>query len=166
MWLSWNGRSVTLYVYKHGIELTSSAKYGDFKNSCLVERNVDRAGAAAEEVHQQIMNQLEERHPQITADRIFYRVWADFIVRLPISEREAAMNDLPPKEIIHFFSASRSELSTRAAAAKDSIFFGMEMLDVMAAQLKDMRNVCLLHFMKQKLLASVLIWHLSDFPDA
>lgn len=102
---------------------------------------MDRAGAAAETVHAQVMKQLEQLHPEITGDKIFYRLWAEHVIRQPVEERDDWLQHLPPRELIWFFSAAPSELSKRAETAKDSMAFGMEMLNVMEAQISEWKRV-------------------------
>jgi hypothetical protein len=87
--------------------LQNAADYKTFHSSVLSVTNVDRAGAAADDVIRSLIDQMKAKWGTVYKSQpINWRIWASRIARQPAPEHPRLIADGPPFELIHLFEHS------------------------------------------------------------
>ena len=95
------------FIYKYGTNLQTASDYNIFQSSVLSVSNIDRAGAAAEEVIRSLIDQLQEAWDTVyKSQQINWRIRASRIARQPAHEHSHLIAHGPPFELIHLFEHS------------------------------------------------------------
>lgn len=96
-----------LFIYKFGTSLQNAAEYKAFLSCTTSAAQVDRAGAAAEEVVRTIIDRLKDKWATVYQSQpINWRIWASRIARQPTAAQDGLISQPPPMEIIHLFEHS------------------------------------------------------------
>ena len=96
-----------VFIYKYGNQLQNAADYKLFQSSVLSVCQVDRSGAAADEVIQSLITQLRSKWDVVYKSQpINWRIWASRIARQPQPEHIRLIAEGPPFELIHLFEYS------------------------------------------------------------
>ncbi|KAF0741966.1 hypothetical protein Ae201684_002908 [Aphanomyces euteiches] len=108
------GRTITISAYKW-------AK--------LVLNHPDRAGAASEAEHKEILSQLKSVWSSLTAPEMAWRIWANEICLLPEGQRARAILKGPMSSIISMFSTTSSSAREHMSRLKRNCRLALDLVD-------------------------------------
>ena len=91
-------------IYKYGNNINVGAQHKAFVDQVVQPTAQDRAGAAAEAAHQDMIAQLRARHgTTYESAEINWRLWANYILGLDGQLQAQAINNGPPSRYAHLF---------------------------------------------------------------
>ncbi|CAK4670747.1 unnamed protein product [Aphanomyces euteiches] len=93
-------------VFKWGNKINSAADLQEFQLQCVLPQAQDRAGAAAEALHQETVFALKSKWgDDYSAYEATWRMWAANTLRRPSHEHESLIATHPPVQLIHLFQS-------------------------------------------------------------
>ncbi|KAH9156593.1 hypothetical protein AeRB84_001503 [Aphanomyces euteiches] len=139
-------RTFTVIIFKWGNRINSAADLQEFQRQCVAPQVQDRAGAAAEALHQQMVESLKTAWEGVyTAYEATWRMWASHILKRPTHEHEALISRHPPMQMIHLFESVPNgaqrrieDLQRNLRAARDVVDACIEDVSVL---MKDAENL-------------------------
>ncbi|KAF0722206.1 hypothetical protein Ae201684_018588 [Aphanomyces euteiches] len=97
-------RTFTVIVFKWGNHLNNAADLQQFQEQCIQVPLRDRAGAAAEAMHQLTVSKLKETWSHIfRAYEATWRLWAYAILKKPLHQHDGLIQQPPPSHMLHLF---------------------------------------------------------------
>ncbi|KAH9123133.1 hypothetical protein LEN26_001842 [Aphanomyces euteiches] len=123
------GRTITISAYKWGNELSTGAQFIAFSKACIEPSDVDRAGAASEAEHKEILSQLKSEWSSLTAPEMAWRIWANEICLLPEGQRARAILKGPMSSIFSMFSTTSSSAREHMPRLKRNCRLALDLVD-------------------------------------
>jgi hypothetical protein len=108
---NWASKSITLSIFKHSLELGLKADLITFEKEVLRPPATDNAGAPSEILYQEMINRLQEAHPNhYEASHINWRHWATYILNQPRPQHTNLVQGPPPPHLSRAFVPSNVSL--------------------------------------------------------
>ena len=102
------------FVQIFGNNVANSKRFKALKRILLDPEEADRAGAASNQIHEDILRRLKEVHQhRYSAANINWRLWANAILADDPARRENLINAAPPANIVHLFRTVQLDESLR-----------------------------------------------------
>ncbi|KAH9143434.1 hypothetical protein AeRB84_012564 [Aphanomyces euteiches] len=123
-------RVFTVVIFKWGNKINSAADLQEFNRQCVAPQNQDRAGAAAEALHQQTVQELKTQwNGFYTAYESTWRMWAAHILKRPTHEDDVLVTRPPPVHMIHLFESAPNSAQTRNESLQRSLTLAQDVVD-------------------------------------
>lgn len=102
--------------------------YTEARDALMVPENVDRAGAATNNVTEQLAKKLRETHRGNLDgfDTAYYR-WANYILSCDAHKQNELINDLPPSHLIQLFRQGQENPVQRINQLRRSVAIGQRL---------------------------------------
>lgn len=128
--------TVDLHIYKYGANVQTSANFQRFQASVLEPAQVDRAGAASNDIVAEITSQLKNHwNTTYASQNINWHIWANSISMEPSFRHEALILEPPPQNIIHLFQRSPTNDSHILSALRSDNQTAIVVMDDIEQQL-------------------------------
>ncbi|KAH9094500.1 hypothetical protein Ae201684P_003709 [Aphanomyces euteiches] len=126
----------TISVLKWGNLVNTATDFQMFQEQCIQPQVQDRAGAAAESAHAQMVSQLKEKWGHIyTTYEANWRMWAAHILKTPTYQHAVHISNPPPAIMLHLFDAVPNGAQERNQNLQRSLTAA---LDVVESCLEDL----------------------------
>jgi hypothetical protein len=133
----------TVAIFKWGNQINSAADLQEFNQQCVAPQMQDRAGAAAEALHQQTVQTLKaEWSPFYKAYETTWRMWASFILKKPTCELESLVIRHPPATMIHLFESVASGAQARNEHLQQRLMLAHDVVDACLEDLHVFHREC------------------------
>jgi hypothetical protein len=138
---SGSGQTLSLVLYKYGMALATQAQFTAFESAVLRPQQVDRAGEAAEEAHQEMVQRLRDFHGGVYAGAaINWRIWAAAILAMPRPQQANAIEQPPPANLIRMFSRAPGNAEQRMEQMRQTTVLTSNFLQDTTLQVTDLED--------------------------
>ncbi|ETW10388.1 hypothetical protein H310_00706 [Aphanomyces invadans] len=120
----------TISVLKWGNLVCSSNDLASFNQQCIHPQVHDRAGAAAESAHSEMVRRLKDKWgATYTSYEANWRMWAATILKLSLFQHDVHVANPPPAIMLHLFSPVPNGAQQRNETVQRSMIVARDIVD-------------------------------------
>ncbi|KAG9399401.1 hypothetical protein AC1031_011791 [Aphanomyces cochlioides] len=117
-------------IFKWGNQVNTASDYQQFQDQCIRPQEQDRAGAAAESMHNAMVQTLKEKWGSTyTSYESNWRMWASSILKTPSHQHESHVSNPPPLQMLHLFVPVPNIAQVRNENIQQSMAVALDVVD-------------------------------------
>ncbi|KAG9398968.1 hypothetical protein AC1031_012344 [Aphanomyces cochlioides] len=117
-------------IFKWGNQVNTASDYQQFQDQCIRPQEQDRAGAAAESMHNAMVQTLKEKWGSTyTSYESNWRMWASSILKTPSHQHESHVSNPPPLQMLHLFVPVPNSAQVRNENIQQSMAVALDVVD-------------------------------------
>ncbi|KAH9089919.1 hypothetical protein Ae201684P_014674 [Aphanomyces euteiches] len=123
-------KTFTIIVLKWGNQVNTSNDLQELQDQCILPEARDRAGAAAENLQQDIVTQLKEQwSSHLSGYDSAWRIWAATILKRPRHMHPRLVQEQPPSGMLHYFRSVPNSAEHRCERLQRSLTLAREVVE-------------------------------------
>ncbi|RQM29963.1 hypothetical protein B5M09_012409 [Aphanomyces astaci] len=127
----------TILVFKWGNQVNTAADLQELNEQCVAPPSRDRAGAAAETLHQETVALLKDKWATIySAYEATWRMWAASILKKPFHQHAISIDLPPPSNMLHLFSSVPNGPQRQMANLEQNATMSLDVVDSCVEELQ------------------------------
>ncbi|RHY32771.1 hypothetical protein DYB32_002262 [Aphanomyces invadans] len=120
----------TVSIFKWGNHVSTATDLQTFQEQCIFSQAQDRAGAAAESAHNEMIRRLKEKWGMTyTSYEANWRMWASRILKLPVYQHDMHVANPPPEIMLHLFEPVPNGAQQRNQSLQRSMTVALDIVD-------------------------------------